>query len=138
MARRFFLHETVDIIGQGQYQYMDLVAREPVHDMAGLFRLWGTFFVIGASGGRWPRVINLYDGGANGWDGWLANLDRLNLRRRDEFYHDWWDEAAQFRSGGSDRVAATAPGHPSNDELEERGVSGTVFVHQLLEVSPGS
>ena len=79
MPRRFVLHETIDIVGQGQYEYMDRAAREPVKDMPGLFRLQGTFFVIGASGGRWPQCINLHDGGPDGWDAWTRNLDRLNL-----------------------------------------------------------
>lgn len=137
MPRRFFLHETIDIVGQGQYDYMDVVAREPVHEMPGLFRLWGTFFVIGASGGRWPQVVNLYDGGEDGWDAWTANLNRLNLKRRAKFYTDWWDEAAQFRSGGLDRVAAVTPDSPTDADLSRRNVRGTVFVHQLLQVKPG-
>ena len=44
MPRSVFVHETIDIVGQGQYEYMDLAAREPVHDMPGLFRLQGTFY----------------------------------------------------------------------------------------------
>ncbi|MBW2498177.1 MAG: hypothetical protein JRF61_12950 [Deltaproteobacteria bacterium] len=138
MPRNFFLHETIDIIGQGQYDYMDTVAREPVHQMPGLFRLQGTFFVIGASGGRWPQVINLYDGGPDGWDAWTANLDRLNLKRRAKFYGDWWDEAAKYRPGGFDRISAMAPGCPTTAEIAERGIKGTVFAHQLLEVRPGT
>ena len=134
MPRNFFLHETVDIIGQGQYEYMDLVAREPVHDMPGLFRLAGTFFVMGASGARWPQVINLYDGGERGWDALTDNLDRLNLKRRERFYTDWWDEAAEFRSGGSDRLCGAAPGCPTTAELRDRGQLGTIFVHQVLDV----
>lgn len=137
MPRNFILHETIDIIGQGQYDYMDTVAREPVNQMPGLFRLQGTFFVIGASGGHWPQVINLYDGGPRGWDAWTENLDRLNLKRRAKFYGDWWDEAAKFRAGGFDRIGAMAPGCPTTAELAERGIRGTVFVHQLLEVHPG-
>ncbi len=138
MPRNFFLHETIDVIGQGQYEYMDLVAREPVHEMPGLFRLAGTFFVIGASGAHWPQVINLYDGGERGWDAWTDNLDRLNLKRRAAFYGDWWDEAAEFRSGGRDRVAAAVPGCPTTAELRSRGQLGTGFVHQVLEVRPGT
>ena len=138
MPRRFVLHETIDIVGQGQYEYMDRAAREPVKDMPGLFRLQGTFFVIGASGGRWPQCINLHDGGPDGWDAWTRNLDRLNLARRAAFYGDWWDEAAEFRTGGFDRVGAAAPGHPTREELEARDLQCTVFVHQVLEVRPGS
>ncbi|MEM8706193.1 MAG: hypothetical protein AAGE98_07030 [Actinomycetota bacterium] len=138
MPRRFYLHETIDILGQGQYEYMDLAAREPVHAMPGLFRLQGTFFVIGASGGRWPQVINLHDGGVDGWDAWSRNLDRLNLKRRAAFYGDWWDEAAEFRAGGRDRIGGTVPGCPTREELEARDLRCTVFVHQVLEVRPGS
>jgi len=138
MPRRFFLHETIEIIGQGQYDYMDTVAREPVNQMPGLFRLQGTFFVIGASGARWPQVINLYEGGSEGWDAWTANLDRLNLKRRAKFYGDWWDEAAKYRSGGFDRIAAVVPGCPTTAEIKQRGIKGTVFVQQLLEVRPGT
>ncbi len=137
MPRNFFLHETIDVVGQGQYEYMDLVAREPVHDMPGLFRLQGTFFVIGASGGKWPQVVNIYDGGEEGWDAWTANLDRLNLKRRENFYTGWWDEAAEFRTGGFDRIAAAVPGCPTTAELRASGIEGTVFVHQRLEVQPG-
>ena len=138
MPRRFYLHETLDIIGQGQYDYMDVAAREPVHDMPGLFRLQGTFFVIGASGGRWPQVINLHDGGPDGWDAWTRNLDRLNLKRRAKFYGDWWDEALRYRTGGRDRIGGTVPGCPTREEIEARNLQCTVFVHQLLEVRPGS
>ncbi|MEO0492716.1 MAG: hypothetical protein AAF081_04790 [Actinomycetota bacterium] len=138
MPRRFYLHETIDIVGQGQYEYMELAAREPVHDMPGLFRLQGTFFVIGASGGRWPQVINLHDGGPDGWDAWTRNLDRLNLKRRAAFYGDWWDEAAEFRSGGRDRIGGSVPGCPTQEELVVRDLQCTVFVQQVLEVRPGS
>ena len=138
MPRRFYLHETVDIVGQGQYDYMDAAAAEPVHAMPGLFRLQGTFFVIGASGGRWPRVVNIHDGGPDGWDAWTRNLDRLNLKRRATFYGDWWDDASQFRTGGVDRIGGSVPGCPTREELEARDLRCTVFVHQLLEVRPGS
>lgn len=138
MPRRFYLHETIDIVGQGQYDYMDAAAAEPVHDMPGLFRLQGTFFVLGASGGRWPQVINIHDGGADGWDAWTRNLDRLNLKRRATFYGDWWNEALQCRSGGFDRIGGSVPGCPTREELDARDLRSSVFVHQVLEVRPGS
>lgn len=137
MPRHFYLHETVDIIGQTQYDYMDQVAREPVHEMPGLFRLQGTFFVIGASGARWPQCINVWDGGDEGWDAWGANLDRLNLKRRATFYNDWWDEAAEMRHGGFDRLLGAAPGCPTTADIAAAGIVGSVFVHEVLTIKPG-
>lgn len=39
-------------------------------------------------GGRWPQVVNVWDVGEQGWAGWAANVDRLNLKRRHAFYGD--------------------------------------------------
>lgn len=139
MTRRsLYLHETVDIVGQGQYDYMACVQREPTNAMPDMLSLQGTFFVCAVGGGRWPRVVNIWDVGEAGWEGWAANVDRLNLKRRKAFYGDWWDEAAQWRTGGFDRLCGGAPGSPTTAEIALRGVSGTLFVHQLLTVRPGS
>jgi hypothetical protein len=135
--RGLFLHETVDIIGQGQYEYMEHVQREPVQRMPSMMKLQGTFFVCAAGGGRWPQVINLWDL-QGGWDAWARNVDRLNLKRRKAFYGDWWDKAATWRSGGFDRLCGAAPGSPTTADIAARGVRGTLFVHELLTVRPGA
>ena len=88
--------------------------------------------------GRWPQVVNIWDVGPGGWDGWAANVDRLNLKRRKAFYGEWWDEAAQWRTGGFDRLCGGVPGSPSTPEIAALGVRGTLFVHQLLTVAPGA
>lgn len=139
MARRnLYLHEVIDIVGQGQYDYMAHACREPTNAMADMLTLQGTFFVCAVGGGRWPQVINVWDVGDAGWDGWAANVDRLNLKRRNAFYGDWWDEAAQWRTGGFDRLCGGVPGSPTTAEIAQRGVRGTLFVHQLLSVRPGA
>lgn len=139
MARRaLYLHEVVDIVGQGQYDYMEHVGREPTNRMPDMLTLQGTFFVCAVGGGRWPQVVNVWDVGEAGWEGWAANVDRLNLKRRAAFYGDWWDQAAQWRSGGFDRLCGAVPGSPTTAELAARGVRGTLFVHQVLQVRPGS
>jgi hypothetical protein len=137
-ARALYLHEVVDIVGQGQYEYMAHAGREPTNQMPDMLTLQGTFFVCAMGGGRWPQVINIWDVGDAGWQGWAANVDRLNLKRRHAFYGDWWDEAAQWRTGGFDRLCGGAPGSPTTAELAAAGVRGTLFVHQLLRVRPGS
>lgn len=139
MARRnLYLHEVVDIVGQGQYDYMAQVAKEPTNAMPDMLTLQGTFFVCAVGGGRWPQVVNIWDVGAAGWSGWAANVDRLNLKRRHAFYGDWWDEAARWRTGGLDRLCGGVPGSPTTAEITERGVKGTLFVHQPLIVRPGT
>ncbi len=137
-ARNLYLHEVIDIVGQGQYDYMAHACKEPTNVMPDMLTLQGTFFVCAMGGGRWPQVINIWDVGEQGWRGWAANVDRLNLKRRNAFYGDWWDEAAQWRSGGFDRLCGGVPGNPTTAEMGANGVSGTLFVHQLLTVRPGT
>ena len=62
----------------------------------------------------------------------------MNLKRRQAFYGDWWDEAAKWRTGGFDRLCGGVPGSPSTEELQAAGVQGTLFVHEVLTVRAGS
>lgn len=137
-GRDLYLHELIDIVGQGQYDYMEHAAREPTNVMPEMLKLQGSFFVCAMGGGRWPQVVNIWDVGEAGWDGWARNVDRLNLKRRSAFYGDWWDEAAQWRTGGFDRLCGGVPGNPSTPEIAARGIRGSLFVHQLLAVRPGT
>ena len=136
--RALYLHEVIDIVGQGQYDYMAHAGKEPTNAMPDMLTLQGTFFVCAMGGGRWPQVINIWDVGEAGWQGWASNVDRLNLKRRNSFYGDWWDEASQWRSGGFDRLCGGVPGSPTTSEIAEAGTKGTLFVHQLLSVRPGT
>ena len=138
MPRSVFVHETIDIVGQGQYDYMEMISREPVQHMPDMATLQGTFYILGFGGGRWPQVINIWDCGDQGWDGWARNLDRLNLKRRNAFYGDWWDEAAQWRTGGFDRVCAGIPESPTTQQIKDRGIKGSLFVNEVISVKPGS
>jgi len=137
-ARNLYLHELIDIVGQGQYDYMDHSRKEPTNVMPNMLTLQGTFFVCAMGGGRWPQVVNIWDVGEEGWQGWAANVDRLNLKRRNAFYGEWWDEASKWRTGGLDRLCGAVHGSPSTPEIAAQGIKGTLFVHQLLTVRPGS
>jgi hypothetical protein len=136
--RSLYLYEVVDILGQGQYDYMEHLWQDPVLRMPEMFGLQGSFFVCAAGGGRWPQVINIWDVGSLGWKGWARNVDRLNLKRRKAFYGDWWDKAAQWRSGGFDRLCAGVPGSPTTEEIRARGIKGTLFLNEILCVRPGA
>jgi hypothetical protein len=136
--RNLYLYEVVDVIGQGQYAYMEHLWKDPVLRMPEMFGLQGAFYICAAGGGRWPQVINIWDIGSKGWTGWASNVDRMNLKRRKAFYGDWWDEAAQWRSGGFDRLCGGVPGSPTTEEIATRGIHGTLFVNEILTVRPGS
>ena len=68
MARDLYLFERIDVIGQGAYAYMEHLKKDPVLQMPDMFKLQGTFYVVGITG-RWPEVINIWDV-PGGWDGW--------------------------------------------------------------------
>jgi hypothetical protein len=138
VPRSVFIHETIDIVGQGQYDYMEMISREPVQHMPDMATLQGTFYILGFGGGRWPQVINIWDCGDQGWDGWARNLDRLNLKRRNAFYGDWWDEAATWRTGGFDRVCAGITESPTTQQIADKGIKGTLFVNEVLTVLSGT
>ena len=137
MPRSVFVHETIDIVGQGQYEYMEHVSKEPTNFMPGMTSLQGSFFILGFGGGRWPQVVNIWDCGNDGWEGWSRNLDRLNLKRRNTFYGDWWDEASKWRTGGYDRVCAGVQGSPSTAEITKKGIKGSLFINEVFNVQPG-
>ena len=133
--RDLYLYEVIDIVGQGQYAYMEHLWQDPVLRMPEMFGLQGSFYICAAGGGRWPQVINVWDVGSLGWGGWARNVDR---KRRKAFYGDWWDEAAKWRSGGFDRLCAGVPGSPSTEEIQKKGIRGTLFLNEILTVRPGT
>lgn len=139
MANRdLYLYEVIDIVGQGQYDYMEHLWKDPVKDMPDMDKLQGSFYICSFGGGRWPQVINIWDVGENGWTSWAKNVDRLNLKRRKAFYGDWWQEAYKYRTGGFDRVCAGVPGSPTTAEIAAQGIKGTLFVNEILDVRAGS
>ena len=138
MNRDLYLYEVVDIIGQGQYDYMEHLWQDPVLRMPEMFGLQGAFYILGSGGGRWPQVVNIWDVGSDGWKRQAKNLDRLNLKRRKAFYGDWWDKAAQWRTGGFDRLCGGVPGSPSTSEIAEAGITGTLFLNEILTVRTGT
>jgi hypothetical protein len=133
-----YLHEYVDIVGEGAVPYMEHTLRFDTERAAGgSLTLVGTWQVVGVTG-RWPQVVNLWEI-AGGWDGWGALVDAANVRRAaNRPLEGWWREAYRFRSGGFDRLLRGAPGCPTLAELATGGVRGSLFVHELSTVRPGA
>src|SRR4029078_7602346 len=88
--------------------------------------------------GRGVQSWNIWDI-PGGWDGWAAKVDRLGMKRMSNAHLEgWWEQAYTYRTGGFDRLLAGVPGSPTSAALMADGVRGSVFVHELTEVRPGS
>jgi hypothetical protein len=132
-----YLHEIIDIIGDGQQAYLESVGERARHsEAAGISRLVGTWRVIGSTH-RWPRVVNLWE--MDGWEHWAASLERQFLpERKDPHLSPWWSAATKWRSGGFDRILEPAPCSPSRDSLRARGLTAWVCEQTLVSLTPGT
>lgn len=137
-TRNVYLHEIIDIVGEGAMRYMELTAARGAGDASGgTLGLVGTWYTMGSTG-RWPQVINLWEC-VDGWNGWRALMERTNLRRtRTPELEEWWRDALEVRTGGIDRVMAGAPGCPSMADLAAAEIHASVFVHELSRCRAGA
>jgi hypothetical protein len=137
-ARAIYLHEVVDIVGEGAMDYMAHVAGFDVDASAGRgLTLVGTWYTMGSTG-RWPQVVNLWEC-VDGWAGWRRLMEATNLARtRNPSLEEWWRDALRVRTGGVDRLLGAVDGCPTLADLRARGVTGSVFVHELTQVAPGA
>jgi hypothetical protein len=131
-----YLHEIIDIIGDGQDAYLQTVAERARHsEPAGISRLMGCWRVIGSTN-RWPRVVNLWE--MDGWEQWAGSLERQFLpARRDPHLGPWWSAATQWRSGGFDRILEPTAYSPTRKNLETLGLRSWVCVHTLVRLACG-
>jgi hypothetical protein len=136
--RDLYLHEYVDIVGEGAMRYMEHTAGFNTDAAAGRgLDLLGTFYVMGSTG-RWPQVVNIWEC-IEGRAGWRRLMESTNLSRtRNPALNEWWKIALEVRSGGYDRLLGAAPECPTIASLRRDEVSGSVFVHELSECRPGT
>ncbi len=138
MNDRVYTHEFIDIIGPNRPEYMhhmtanwSPMAQEERDQLC--FGVWGA---VGTTT-RWPRVVNMWE--EKGFDGLAAGLShelgRPNLQ--DEKLEKWWNEAANYRSGGFDRVLIPAPWTRTITELCADGVRGVAYAHETVGVGVG-
>ena len=138
MNDRVYTHEFIDIITTNRPNYMhhmtanwSPIAQEERDQLC--FGVWGA---VGTTT-RWPRVVNMWE--EAGFDGLAAGLGpelgRPNLQ--DEKLEKWWNEAANYRSGGFDRVLIPAPWTRTIAELCADGVKGVAYAHETITLAPG-
>jgi len=132
-----YLHEIIDIIGDGQQAYLDNVGERAQHsERQGMSRLMGTWKVIGSTS-RWPRVVNLWE--MDDWHHWAATLERQFLpEKKDPHLAPWWSAATKWRSGGFDRILEPTGYSPTRDELQRAGLKAGVCAHTIVRLEPGT
>ena len=123
--RNLYLHEVIDIVGEGAMRYMEHTVGFNADAAAdrGL-ELLGTWYTMGSTG-RWPQVVNMWEC-VDGWSGWRRLMEATNLRRTtNPELNEWWQEALKSRS-----AADWAP--------RVRNCSSTSFTSALKAVARGS
>lgn len=136
---RVYIHEFVDVVGTERARYQHHMTANWVPSVVGVRRqrCIGVFSVVGSTG-RWPQVVNLWE--LDSWED-LARDFELELSspgHRDPILAEWWDRAASFRTGGTDRILVAHPDSPGVEDWSERGGTGSVaYVHETLRGRPG-
>lgn len=131
-----YLHEIIDIAGEGTLSYMETAVERSRHsEREGISRLFGVWRVIGSTH-RWPRVVNLWE--MDSWEHWAETLERQFVpEKQDQALAPWWKQALQWRSGGFDRILEAADFSPTRDQLRSSGLSSWVSEHTILRTQPG-
>ena len=139
MNDRVYTHELIDIRGPNRPNYMHHMtanwspsAQEDRNQLC--FGVWGT---VGTTG-QWPQVVNMWE--EAGFDGLARGLSHELGRPQlqDPKLEKWWNEAANYRSGGFDRVMIPAPWTRTIAELCADGAGGgKVYAHETTQLEPG-
>lgn len=143
MAERVYIHELIDIIGhrRAEYMYHMTAIWGPIGQAERsqlCFGVWGT---VGSTG-RWPQVVNLWE-----YADWAAlgrnfETELTGDGLQDPSLADWWARAAEFRSGGLDRILVAPDWSPSIGDHQRRLAAGSEpavgYVHETIRCRAGA
>jgi hypothetical protein len=136
---KVYIHEFIDIIGHNRANYMhhmaanfSPMAQDERHQLC--FGIWG---VLGSTG-HWPQVVNMWE--EDGFDGLARSLryETSHAGLQDPKLAKWWAKAAEFRSGGLDRLMVPAPWTRTIEDLVADGVRGEAYAHELVTLKSGA
>ena len=134
-----YIHEFIDIRGHHRADYLHHMAANwsPHAQEARDQKLFGIWSVLGSTGG-WPQVVNLWE--ERGFDGLASSFagEAVGPGAQDPVLAEWWAAAAEFRSGGFDRLVVPAAWTPTIDEHCAAGTSGVAYAHEVLRVEAGA
>jgi hypothetical protein len=137
---RIYIHEFVDIAGPHRAEYLHHMAANwsPLAQETRNQKLFGMWAVLGSTG-RWPQVVNLWE--ESSWDGLASSFaqEAVGAGLQDPDLERWWRAAAEFRSGGRDRLLEPAAWSPTIEQLTVAGgLDGACVAHDLIRVERGS
>lgn len=137
---RVYIHEFVDVVGTARAKYQHHMTANWCPEAGPLRRqsCFGVFSVVGSTG-RWPQVVNLWE--YAGWEDLAHNfeVELVGADHRDPMLAEWWATAAEFRTGGLDRVVVAHADSPSAADWAARGGTGAVaYVHETVACRPGA
>ncbi len=134
-----YIHEFIDIRGAHRANYMHHMAANwsPMAQEDRDQSCFGIWAVVGTTG-HWPQVCNIWE--EPGLDGLARSLTNENVGAglQDPKLKRWWDEAAEFRRGGFDRVLLPAEWSPTIAESLGSGLRAEVCTHEIIRVTPGT
>src|SRR5262245_54251764 len=136
---KVYIHELIDIRGHNRAKYMHHMTANwvPVGRRERNMVCFGGWGTVGWTG-HWPEVVNLWE--LESWDGLAASFAHEFAEQgamQDPSLAEWWAQAAEFRSGGYDRIVTPAKWTRSIEGLIADGVRGEVYAHELVAVPPG-
>jgi hypothetical protein len=136
---RVYIHEFIDIILHNRANYMQHMTANwsPIGQEERNQLCYGVWALIGSTG-PWPKTVNMWE--HESWSGLAASFETAAVGNgaQDPALEKWWAKAAEFRSGGVDRIMVPAPWARGIDELCADGVRGDVYAHELVTVEPGT
>ena len=99
-------------------------------------RCFGVWGVVGTTD-RWPRVVNMWE--ESGFSGLSESLSHEfhSPSLQDRKLEAWWNDAANFRSGGYDRILVPAPWTRTIEELCRDDCKGAVYAHDTIQLGAG-
>jgi hypothetical protein len=135
---KIYIHEFIDIIGHNRAAYMHHMTANwsPEAQEQRQQLCYGVWAVLGSTG-RWPAVVNIWE--HDGWDGLAQSfgVEAVGKGAQDSTLEAWWAKAAEFRSGGQDRILEPAPWTRTITELCGDGVQGQCYAHEMIVVRNG-
>lgn len=132
-----YLHEVIPIEGGARGRMIDMIRTRwaPHLEQTYGVRLFGVWAEVGSTA-AWPQVRVQWE-----YDGLdhvaSAQAGQYPMEERDVFVADLWNQALEYRLGGTSQLVRPAPYSPDLAAVAEGGLMGEVVLHEDFVTRPG-